>query len=65
MQTLTLILTLQCALDSSPRCGIGVFGPGSLKEVFDRGGKITTCKEGTKSEPCSRFVYSIRCSLSS
>lgn len=39
------------------RCCIGVFGPGSLKEVFDRGGDMKACKGATKSEPCSRYSY--------
>ena len=38
---------------------VGVFGPESLEEVFDRGGHMTTCKEGTKSEPCSRYVMGV------
>ncbi|CAM9466172.1 unnamed protein product, partial [Ascophyllum nodosum] len=33
-----------------------VFGPGSLEEVFQRGGKMTTCPTGSAMHPCSRFI---------
>lgn len=34
-----------------------VFGPESLEEVFQRGGHFTTCPEGSKSKPCSRYGF--------